>query len=899
MSLQGLFHLLSFDPEVRALAREGGGGGYVGWTVSSVLSSLMTNWGAIVFLFVTFFISLGVGLGIRRHHIRAALVGAATALQDLATRLRPEPSYAAPNKRASGDRTSASLPLAPSRGTIHASNSAPDDHAVPLASETAPVSRTDEDVTPPPPTPETLYGEVASPTPPREVEPPAALDTPHRSLAEAPPPEQKPPPVSDTAGPSQANMRRNHWPASTEAEQSGDDIAPSSLRRRSSLRRPGRKSAPPEPSAAREPESTSEAAPITENDLPARSIHEPMTAPQPRDAGHKNGKTSPPQASEDSPPASEQAPDEDNPSTMAEHEENGSESIEEDKGTPEPAFTTVIINGQAVQTPVTEYTRESIVPRDETAPKAKSRAGSNPSKTERYFVVDGFQDKKKVGRRSKVLPPLDLLEYRDLKLPDEQEVNTNAKIIHNTMLEFDVDADVIDVRVGPAVTQYAVSPIKEVITEGGERVILRTRVSKIAALSSDLALALSTKTLRIEAPVPGHSYVGVEVPNREPSIVSLRSLLESEVFYNVRKRSLAVPLGRDVSGEPVVVDLALMPHLLVAGTTGSGKSVSLRSMITSLVMNNSPAKVRMILLDPKMVELPQFNGLPHLMGPVETDTERIIGVLRWATREMDRRYKLLENEKARNIDAYNEILGRRRRKEQLPYVVLIVDEIGDLMMMRPDETEKTLTRLAQKARAAGMHLVIATQRPSVDVITGLIKANFPPRISFAVAAGVDSRVILDSVGAETLVGKGDMLFLGPDAAGPKRLQGCFVSDDEVNNVVTYWKEWHAEQIAQEKMEEPGVAPWEQALTRLESLSQLDPVLEEALQIVVAEGKASVSLVQRRLGIGYPRAARLMDSLHEIGIIGIPQAGGKSREVLVRSVEDARRMIHNNRRKQLY
>ncbi len=575
----------------------------------------------------------------------------------------------------------------------------------------------------------------------------------------------------------------------------------------------------------------------------------------------------------------------------------------------EPVFNTVVINGQVVQTSVDVTGRPSVVPREDDANNETTTSSQRAStstttvpkrrqQTRRHFVVEGFHDKRKVGRRSKKLPPLDALQYIDLQLPSEEEVNLNARIIEETMLEFDIDADVIDVRVGPAVTQYAVSPIKEVFDENGERTIIRTRVSKIAALSSDLALALSSKTLRIEAPVPGHSYVGVEVPNREPSIVALRSLLETDVFYEERKKPLAFPLGRDVSGDPIVVNLAVMPHLLVAGTTGSGKSVFLRSLITSLVMNNTPDRVRMIVLDPKMVEFVQFSGLPHLIGPVETDTERIIGVLRWAAREMDRRYKLLELEKARNIESYNELLGRRRKRDHLPYIVVIVDEIGDLMMMRPDETEKTLTRLAQKARAAGMHLVVATQRPSVDVITGLIKANFPARISFAVAAGVDSRVILDSVGAETLVGKGDMLFLGPDAAGPKRVQGCFVDDDEINNAVGFWREWHERMIEEGKMDKPGVPPWEQAMTRLESLSQLDPVLEEALKLVVLEGKASVSLIQRRLGIGYPRAARLMDSLYELGIIGSPKAGGKSREVLVKTVAAAHRMIQNNRRKEL-
>ena len=281
------------------------------------------------------------------------------------------------------------------------------------------------------------------------------------------------------------------------------------------------------------------------------------------------------------------------------------------------------------------------------------------------------------------------------------------------------------------------------------------------------------------------------MPNRNPSIVALRSVYESKGYYDQaqkKKSPLMIPLGRDVAGDPVGIDLAQMPHLLIAGTTGSGKSVCIAAMAAALVLDNTPDVIKLVMLDPKMVELSRFNGLPHLLGPVETDPERIIGVLRWCTREMDRRYKLLEENAARNIEIYNARLGRRRRDEYLPYIVILIDEIGDLMMSHPDETEKTVTRLAQMARAVGMHLIVATQRPSVDVITGLIKANFPSRIAFAVASGTDSRVILDSVGAETLVGKGDMLYQAADAMAPRRLQGCFVSDDEVRLIVHHWKD---------------------------------------------------------------------------------------------------------------
>jgi S-DNA-T family DNA segregation ATPase FtsK/SpoIIIE len=343
-----------------------------------------------------------------------------------------------------------------------------------------------------------------------------------------------------------------------------------------------------------------------------------------------------------------------------------------------------------------------------------------------------------------------------------------------------------------------------------------------------------------------------------------------------------IPLGRDVAGEPVGIDLAQMPHLLIAGTTGSGKSVCIAAMAAALVLDNTPDVIKMVMLDPKMVELSRYNGLPHLLGPVETDPERIIGVLRWCTREMDRRYKLLEENAARNIDIYNARLGRRRRDEYLPYIVILIDEIGDLMMSHPDETEKTITRLAQMARAVGMHLIVATQRPSVDVITGLIKANFPSRIAFAVASGTDSRVILDSVGAETLVGRGDMLYQAADAMAPRRLQGCFVSDDEVRLIVHHWKTWaEAQGINPNRVS----APWQRGLTRREFLAETDPMLEQAIELVIAEQEASASLIQRRLGLGYPRAARIIDLLQELGVIGPQQPGARNRDVLIKKGQD--------------
>ncbi len=505
----------------------------------------------------------------------------------------------------------------------------------------------------------------------------------------------------------------------------------------------------------------------------------------------------------------------------------------------------------------------------------------------RYFNVSDMKEVKKTPKRDGALPPLEMLRDIELTVPSEQEINNNVVLIENTLLEFEIDVDVVDVKVGPTVTQFAVQPFRETNSEG-ETVMQRTRINKIAALASDLALGLSAKRLRLETPVPGQTYVGIEVPNRNPSVVALRSVVESKVMQDQlakAKSPLFIPLGRDVSGAPVGVDLAAMPHVLIAGTTGSGKSVCMAAIATALVLNNTPDNVKLVMMDPKMVELNRFNGLPHLLGPVETDQERIIEVLQWCTREMDRRYKLLEEYAVRNIDAFNARLGRRQKDEYMPYMVIMVDEIGDLMLSRPDETERTITRLAQKARAAGMHLVIATQRPSVDVITGLIKANFPSRISFAVASGTDSRVILDSVGAENLLGRGDMLYLASDAAGPKRIQGCFVSDDEVRAVVDHWKNWSAEQAAKGKLEIITSGPWEKGMTRREVLAETDPMLEQAIELVIDEGEASASLIQRKLGLGYPRAARIVDLMAELGIIGEPEQGARGRKVLIKKGQD--------------
>jgi S-DNA-T family DNA segregation ATPase FtsK/SpoIIIE len=371
--------------------------------------------------------------------------------------------------------------------------------------------------------------------------------------------------------------------------------------------------------------------------------------------------------------------------------------------------------------------------------------------------------------------------------------------------------------------------------------------------------------------------VGIEVPNLRSTVVRLRPLLETEAFYKIAS-PLAIALGRDVSGGPLVADLSRMPHLLIAGTTGSGKSVCIASLATCLAMNNAPEDLRMVMIDSKMVELIRFNGLPHLFGKVETNVTRILGVLRWVVTEMEHRYKLLEAAKARDIDAYN--LQRQRRKDTptLPRIIVLIDELADLMMSAPDQTEHNLVRLAQMARATGIHLVVATQRPSTDVVTGLIKANFPARLAFAVASGVDSRVILDLPGAETLLGHGDLLFLNPEVGNPTRAQGVIVTDQEIERVIAHWQK-----SSPEKDVKP---PWESMLSEEEADGSDDVLVEQAITILKKDQRASASLLQRKLRIGYPRAARLLDQLEELGVVGPSQGGGRDRDVLLEPDEES-------------
>jgi DNA segregation ATPase FtsK/SpoIIIE, S-DNA-T family len=464
-------------------------------------------------------------------------------------------------------------------------------------------------------------------------------------------------------------------------------------------------------------------------------------------------------------------------------------------------------------------------------------------------------------RRQWLLPPIEVFEAAGETDVAPVDIKLRIRIIEETLQSFGVDARVVEVNQGPAVTQFGVEPGTGV------------KVARILALGNDLALRLAAAPLRMEAPVPGKHVVGIEVPNGSVTVVSIRDLLESPSFRSKRGK-LNLTLGRDVSGAPVVADLARMPHLLIAGSTGSGKSVCINSFIASLLYVCTPDDLRLLMIDPKMVEMMPFNGVPHLLTPVVTDMEKVVPSLRWVTREMERRYRLFAARGVRNIEGYNRAATGKGSDLPLPYLVTIIDELADLMMVAPDEVEKIICRLAQLARATGIHLVVATQRPSVDVVTGLIKANFPTRISFAVTSQIDSRVILDQPGAEKLLGRGDMLYLPPDAAKPIRIQGTYVSDGEILALVEHWKTTRPPEYTGEVGD--GVA-----FEGVEADEEADDLYEEAVELVSQHSRVSASLLQRRLRIGYNRASRLIELLEREGIVG-PSENGKSREVLINS-----------------
>ena len=522
---------------------------------------------------------------------------------------------------------------------------------------------------------------------------------------------------------------------------------------------------------------------------------------------------------------------------------------------------------------------DDLLDQKKTPPKKRKR--TVPPEFRKQFKVESRSDKPAdAPPRDQGLPSLDLLLSGKAFKPNQRHINTSAGLIEKTLAEFGIPAQVVGFQVGPTVTQFAVKPgyLNDPDDDKDDE-RKKVRVSRITSLKKDLALALSANQLRIEAPVPGRSYIGIEVPNEKSFLVRLRSVMETDAFYKVDS-PLAIALGSDVSGEPVVADLASMPHLLIAGTTGSGKSVCITSITTSLVMNNTPEQLKLVMIDPKMVELVRFNGLPHLFGKVETDLERILGVLQWVVAEMDRRYQVLDDTRSRNIDTYNRKVSRRKDGEIMPRIVVMIDELADLMMMAPTQTEFSLVRLAQMARATGIHLVVATQRPSTDVVTGLIKANFPARMSFAVASSVDSRVVLDMNGAESLLGNGDMLFLSPEASSPIRAQGCMVTPEELDRVIKAWKD-----LSDIEPEELDLAPWEKVIGEKAELDEYDDLIKDAFRIVRDSQRASTSLIQRKLRIGYPRAARLMDELSTLGYVGPSKGSGIEREVFIASDEE--------------
>jgi len=459
-------------------------------------------------------------------------------------------------------------------------------------------------------------------------------------------------------------------------------------------------------------------------------------------------------------------------------------------------------------------------------------------------------------------PPLNLLSEIGGQKADRGDMRSNAQIIERTLDSFGIAARVVEINKGPAVTQYALE------------IAMGTKLSKITTLQNDLALALAAPTgqIRIEAPIPGKSLVGVEIPNRSLEFVTLKTMLSSDVLKN-SKSKLAVALGLDVSGQPVISDITKMPHVLVAGTTGSGKSVLINSWINSVLYRASPDEVKLIMVDPKRVELIGYNDIPHLMTPVIVEAEKTLKALRWAMAEMDRRYQEFAKMKVRNIESYNNLSGITL----MPFILIFIDELADLMAFAPVEVEDAICRLAQMARATGIHLVLSTQRPSVDVITGLIKANIPCRIAFNVSSMIDSRVILDQPGAEKLLGRGDMLYIPPDQAKPTRIQGAFISEKEINNVVDFLKSKQSAHYTEEIANQTLVLK-KQGGGEITSDGR-DPLFAEALKIICQYKTASSSFLQRKFSIGFSRAARLLDQLEESGAVGQPE-GSKPRDVLI-------------------
>lgn len=469
------------------------------------------------------------------------------------------------------------------------------------------------------------------------------------------------------------------------------------------------------------------------------------------------------------------------------------------------------------------------------------------------------------------LPPVsEILSEAPEPEISQAEIRRRARIIEQTLAHFGLPSRVVEVNQGPVITQFGLEP-GFVARRSGER--QKVRVSQISALANDLALALAASPIRIEAPIPGRALVGIEVPNTQSSSVSLRGVMESEEFQQLSS-PLGICLGREVSGQPVVADLGTMPHLLIAGATGSGKSVCINAIVSCLLCNNTPERLKFIMVDPKMVELTLYNGIPHLLAPVVVELERVVETLGWVSKQMDGRYRRFADVGARNLEDYNQQLATYGERG-LPYIVVVIDELADLMLIAPHEVEGLICRLAQMARATGIHLIIATQRPSVDVVTGLIKANFPARIAFATVSQVDSRVVVDTGGAERLLGRGDMLYMAPDSSRLVRIQGCLVSGRELRALVRYWKRAHIPPTPPEEVIQPSL--W----TEMEAHEAQDELLQEATKLVRGHKRVSTAFLQRRLRVGLPRAARLIRLLEERGVIG------PSGEVLAQGEEPPR------------
>ena len=538
------------------------------------------------------------------------------------------------------------------------------------------------------------------------------------------------------------------------------------------------------------------------------------------------------------------------------------------------------IEAMKAQAPKAEIKPVVIQPKaqDLTSPPAQT-SNQPPDTTASQATETGTKAEPK---RLWVLPtPNEILFAPKSKPLADENDKYRAKLIEDTLKSLSAPGHVVEIRRGPSITMFGVEPDYIETQKGAKRV----RVANIAKTSDDLAMALQVSRIRIQAPVPGKGYIGIEVPNQEIALVSLHEIITSPAFQK-NTSPLKFALGKDVAGTSIVSDLADMPHLLIAGTTGAGKSVCINAILSCLLMTNTPDQLRLVLVDPKRVELTAYDRIPHLLAPVIIDTERVLGALQWMQREMDARYLKFNRSGTRNLQDYN-AWRISRGEEPLPYLLLVIDELAEMMMLSPVETEKALIRLAQMARATGIHLIIATQRPSTDILTGLIKANFPARIAFAVFSGVDSRVILDQQGAERLLGKGDMLFQAPDAAAPVRLQGTFVSDDEISKLTSFWKMQSVSDDAPTRPTQPAAFASSKSTAflqdplwkEMEKDPNEDPMTNEVVAMIRQEGRASVSMLQRKFRIGYTRAARLVESLELKGIIGPPNPQTQVRDVL--------------------